>query len=368
MDRTTTTKMTMNKFFSLKVLQINEETQDSKSIEFEIPETLLNQFKYKPGQYLTLQFNVNGEEVRRAYSICSSPQTVGKLKIGVKRVKGGLVSNYINDKVKVGDTVDVLSPMGDFTVDVSPDHYKSYYLFAAGSGITPILSILKTVLEVEVNSYVYMVFGNKNKNTIMFNEELLQLQKQYSDRFEIEFTLSKPKSSWKSLFSSNAKDYQKGRIDTQYVHQFINSNPPFAQDAQYYICGPEAMIINTKNALQSIDVPTDRIHIEFFGTAKKEEGTTGVSNATLTAYINDERVVVEVPKAKTILRTLLDNKHDMPYSCEGGVCGMCKCKLTKGEVKMSSNLALEEEDIENGYILACQSVPLTETLEIHVNE
>ena len=357
----------MNKFFPLKVTRVIEETQDSKSIEFEVPKELVKEFEYQSGQYLTLQFNINGEEVRRAYSLCSSPFTQENLRIGVKRVKGGLVSNHINDNVKVGQTIDVLPPMGTFKVDVNSANYRSYYLFAAGSGITPILSILKSVLTVEENSYVYMIFGNTNQNTIMFNEELKQLKAQYSDRFEFVNTLSKPKSSWSSLFSSKGKDYRKGRIDTKCVQEFITNNPPYAQDAQYYICGPEAMITGTKNALQSIDVPEDRIHIEYFGTgASSTEG--GIDKARLTAYINGEKVEVEVPKSKTLLRTILDNKYDMPYSCEGGVCGMCKCKLTQGEVQMSNNMALAEEEIEDGFILACQSIPLTEDVEILVEE
>lgn len=358
----------MSKSYPLKVVQVIEETKDSKSIEFQIPDHLKEVFSYYSGQYLTLSFNLRGEEVRRAYSLCSSPYTSNNLKVGVKRVKGGLVSNHINDSIKVGDTIDVLPPMGEFYVDVNPSRYKSYYLFAAGSGITPILSILKSVLNGEENSYVYLAFGNTNQSTIMFNEELKSLQKQYADRFVLVNTLSKPKSSWKSLFSSKDKDFNKGRIDSKFVQQFINDNPPYAQDAVYYICGPEGMIKSTQKALEQIDVPADRIYKEYFGTASTKTSTRGIDQAHLTAYINDEKVEVNIKKPNSILRTLLDNNHDMPFSCEGGVCGMCKCKLTKGEVVMNNNLALGEDEVEEGYILACQSVPTTDSIEIHVND
>ncbi len=357
----------MSKFFPLKVVQVTEETQDSKSVEFQIPQDLLHTFQYQSGQYLTLRFNINGEEVRRAYSLCSSPHNQGSLKVGVKRVKGGLVSNYINDRIKVGQTLDVLPPMGDFFVEANPENYKSYYLFAAGSGITPILSILRTVLETELNSHVYMVYGNKNQNTIMFDNEIKDLHKQYADRFHLKYTLSKPKSSWSGLFSSKNKAFRKGRIDPNYVRQFISDNPPYAQNTEYYVCGPEAMISNTKQALESIDIPENRIHIEYFGTGSTKTNE-GVDNAILTAIINEESFDVTIPKSKTILRTLLDNKLDVPYSCEGGVCGMCKCKLTKGEVSMNNTMALDESEIEEGFILACQSVALTKTLEVHIND
>ena len=358
----------MSKFYPLKVIQVNQETKDAKSIEFQVPEHLYNTFSYKSGQYLTLKFTLNGEEVRRAYSLCSSPHQYEHLKIGVKRVKGGLVSNYINDQINVGDTIEVMPPMGDFFVDVVESNYKSYYLFAAGSGITPVISILKSILEIELNSYVYMAYGNKNQNSIIFNEELKRLEKKYGDRFTLVNTLSKPKSSWSDLWSSKDKNYTKGRIDKAFVHQFIKDNPPYAQNTAYYICGPEAMIQGTKQALQSIDVPENRIYIEYFGTGSNTTTNKGVANALLTAYINDELVEINISESKTILRSLLDNKHDVPYSCEGGVCGMCKCKLTKGEVVMNNNLALGEDEVEQGYILACQSIPTTETVEVHIND
>lgn len=359
----------MSKLFPLKVIQVIEETKDAKSIVFQIPEDLKETFKYKSGQYLTLSLEIRGEEVRRAYSLCSSPYSSNDLKVGVKRVKGGLVSNYLNDHIKIGDTIEVMPPMGDFSVEVDHSNYKSYYLFAAGSGITPILSILKSILKVEDNSHVYMAYGNRNQDSIIFNQELKQLQQQYKDRFKWISILSKPKSGLSRLFSSKNKDYEKGRIDEKFVHQFIKDNPPYAQNTAYFICGPEAMITNTKKALEQIDVPTDRINIEYFGTSTSSvEDQNGVDNANLKAIINDVPVEVKIPKSKTILRTLLDNNHDVPFSCEGGVCGMCRCQLTKGEVAMANNLALDEQDIESGFILACQSVPLTDSLEIIIND
>ena len=246
----------MTNFHQLKVLGVNKETEDATSIAFDVPLELYKTFNYKPGQYLTLKFNVNGEEVRRSYSLCSSPALEEPLRVGVKRVKNGLVSNHINDNIKVGDLVDVMPPDGRFFADVKKDNYKTYYLFSAGSGITPILSILRTVLFTEARSYVYMIYGNRTEESIMFKQELDALQEKYGDRFILEYTLSRPKSSWSDLWkTSNEHIFRKGRVDAEAVKWFINEYPLYAQNAEYYICGPGTMIENTKKALKTIDVP-----------------------------------------------------------------------------------------------------------------
>ena len=356
----------MSKFYPLKVLEVNKETDDSTSVAFDVPEELYDTFNYKPGQYLTLKFNLNGEEARRSYSLCSSPALEEPLRVGVKRVKGGLVSNHINDNIKVGDTVEVMPPDGRFFADVKKGNYKTYFLFSAGSGITPILSILRTVLMTEERSYVHMIYGNRSQESIMFNAELEALQKTYADRFILVQTLSRPKSNWSDLWSSNKNDkkFRKGRVDTLAVEWFIKEYPPYAQNAEYYICGPGTMIENTKKALQNIDVPNERIFIESFGGAAFNDTTEGFENASLTAKLNGETIGTKIPKGKTILRTLIEAGKEPPYSCEGGVCSTCMCKLTKGEVHMKNNLALDEKEVEKGYILSCQSVPLTQEVEV----
>lgn len=355
----------MSKFYKLKVVDIQKVTDEASAIAFDVPYELYDTFNYKPGQYLTLQFNIKGENVRRSYSLCSSPNLEEPLRIGVKRVKDGLVSNYINDQLSVGDTVEIMPPDGRFIADVDAQHYKSYYLFAAGSGITPILSILRTVLYTEEQSHVYLFYGNRNKASIMFDQELEVLQQQYPERFVLEHTLSKAKSKW-GLWSKSSDDtYRKGRIDAKAIQWFINEYPPYAQNAEYYICGPGTMIDNTKNALKAIDVPEDRIFMESFGgTIAEGPKKEGVANATLIAHLDGEAIEVTVPKGKTLLRTLIDQGKEPPFSCEGGVCSTCMCKLEKGQVHMINNVALDENDINEGYILSCQSIPLTEEVEI----
>lgn len=352
----------MSKFHKLKVLEVKKETNDSVSVSFDVPYELYETFNFKAGQYITLKFVINGEEARRSYSLCSSPVLEEPLKVGVKRVKKGLVSNHINDNLKSGDIVEVMVPDGRFFADVQKENYKTYYLFAAGSGITPILSILRTVLLTEEKSYVNMIYGNRNQETIMFKEELEALKKEFPERLALVYTLSKPKSSFWS--SKNKMDHRKGRVDKAAIEWFINEFPPYAQNAEYFICGPGNMIENTQKVLQNMDVPDTRIFIESFGGGISEETTEGIDNAHLTASLDGEEINIHIPKGKTILRAMLDNNYDPPYSCEGGVCSSCMCKLNKGEVFMKKNLALSDADVKEGYILSCQSVPLTEEIAI----
>lgn len=352
----------MSKFYQLKVLNVQQETKEAVVVSFDVPYELYETFNYKAGQYLTLKFNLNGEEVRRSYSLCSSPALEEPLRVGVKRVKNGLVSNHINDNIKTGDIVEVMPPDGRFYADVKKDNYKTYYLFSAGSGITPILSILRTVLLTEERSYVHMIYGNSNQETVMFKDELKKLQEEYPDRLILVHSLSKPKSSW---FSSKKEfEFRKGRVDTEAVNWFINEYPPYAQNVEYYICGPGKMIENTKQALKNIDVPDERIFIESFGGGEVKNTFEGVENAQLKAFLGDEEININIKKGQTVLRALLSNNYDPPYSCEGGVCSSCVCKLNKGEVFMRKNMALTDEDVKDGYILSCQSIPVTENLEV----
>lgn len=353
------------KFHQLKVLEVKKETEDSASISFDVPYELYETFNYKPGQYLTLKFTIEGEEARRSYSLCSSPVLEEPLRIGVKRVKDGLISNYINDHLKVGDIVEVMPPDGRFYADVKKENYKTYYLFSAGSGVTPILSILKTVLLTEERSYVHMIYGNRNQDTIMFKDELEQLKAEYPDRFILVQTLSRPKSKWSDLWTTTKEQpFRKGRVDTEAIHWFINQYPPYAQNVEYYVCGPGTMIQNTKKALSAIDVPDNRIFIESFGGSDSKDTTVAFENAKLTASLAGEHIEVFIPKGKTILRTLINAGKEPPYSCEGGVCSTCICKLKSGKIHMKNNLSLTDKEVEDGYILSCQSIPLTEEIEV----
>ncbi|SEE59416.1 ring-1,2-phenylacetyl-CoA epoxidase subunit PaaE [Tenacibaculum sp. MAR_2010_89] len=357
----------MGKVYSLKIIDLKEETKNSVLITFKIPNELYSVFKYDPGQYITLQFNLKGQQIRRSYSLCSSPFISEYLQICIKRVKDGLVSNHINDTLKKGDYVEVLPPEGYFLAKVNKDNYKTYYLFAAGSGITPIISILKTVLHTEERSYVYMIYGNTNQETIMFREELKLLEEKYKNRFVLIQTLSRPKSSWSDLWKVSDKTYRKGRVDATCINWFINTYPPYAQNTEYYVCGPGKMIDNTVKTLEGMDVPFNRIFIESFGGAIMNNEIETTTEANLIVNLKGEKNEIIIPKGKTVLRALLDENYSPPYSCEGGVCATCKCKVIKGKVAMLKNLALTEQEVENGYVLSCQSYPLTSNIEIIYN-
>lgn len=347
--------------YKLRVSKIKQEIPDAVSVAFDLPMELYDQFDYKAGQYLTLQFTLNGEQVRRSYSLCSSPVKEEPLRIGVKRVKGGLVSNHINDNIKVGHEIEVLPPDGRFYADCQEGNYKTYYLFSAGSGITPILSILKTVLYTEEKSYVHMIYGNRNEESIMFRKELDALQEEFADRLIIVHCLSKPKSNW---FTTTDFEYRKGRVDAEAIKWFIDTYPPYAQNVEYYICGPGKMIENTEKALQQIDVPKERIFVESFGGATEHKTISSVVGAKLSATIYGQKAVTTIAEGKTVLRALIDAGYDPPYSCEGGVCSTCICKVTKGSVSMKNNMALTDKEVEQGYVLSCQSVPTSEEVAV----
>lgn len=253
-------------------------------------------------------------------------------------------------------------PQGRFHASIQKDEYKTYYLFAAGSGITPIISILKSVLHEASDSMVNLFYGNANQDSIIFKKELEQLEQDFPERLKIIHTLSEPNvwSTWKQWKG------KKGRIDAEAVEWFINQHPPIAQSTEYYICGPGAMNTGIRKALMSLDVPKDLIHIEQFGGIKEHVNNdiNAVHNAQLEVTLNGQSHSLTIPKGKTILQVLKDAKTKPPYSCESGVCGTCVCKLDSGEVEMKSNMALEDKDLEKGLILSCQSLPISDKIVV----
>jgi ring-1,2-phenylacetyl-CoA epoxidase subunit PaaE len=264
--------------------------------------------------------------------------------------------------LKVGDEIEIMPPQGRFYADVKTDDYKTFYLFAAGSGITPIISILKSVLYSTTHSLVRLFYGNANQDTIIFKEELERLELEFTNRLKIVHTLSSPKvwSVWKQWSG------RKGRIDSKAVEWFIKNYPPVAQSTEYYICGPGAMNMSIRNTLMRLDVPKTLIHIEQFAGSldNADLDIDAVENATLDISLNGQKHELTIPKGQTILETLKSAKVSVPYSCEGGICGTCIAKVTKGKTAMKSCMALEEKEITKGWILTCQALPLTEKIEI----
>lgn len=351
-----------NQFYKLKVLAVNNPIKEATTITFDIPAHLYESFNYYPGQHLIIKLTINGKEVRRSYSLNSCPFKEEALQVTVKRVKGGLVSNFVGDHLKAGNELDVMIPQGRFYADVKADAYKTYFLFAAGSGITPIISILKSVLIASPNSAVNLFYGNTNQNTIIFKNELDKLQSEYPERLQIVYTLSDPKtwSAWEQWKG------RKGRIDVEAVEWFITNYPPVAQSTEYYICGPGAMNIEIRNTLLALQIPKELIYIEQFSGNVEASNTEiqAIDNAQLIATINGETHQLSIPKGKTILQVLKDANANPPYSCESGVCATCVAKVKTGKAAMKVCMALEDKEIAGGLILTCQALPTTKFLEI----
>lgn len=346
-------------FYELRVSESQSEIAgDAKSVCFEVPSHLKDIFAWRPGQHVTLRFELNGADVRRSYSISSSPLSGSPLRITVKRVRDGLVSNHINDNLEAGQTVDVMPPFGSFCLDPDVSLRRTHYFFAAGSGITPILAMLESALIAEPHSATHLIYGNTSLETILFQEVLSQLEQSYPDRLTVQHVLSSP-SMW-SRFSP----WRTGTIDTRVVGAAIDDNPPYAQDTQYNICGPGGMNAAVRTALLELDVPANRIHSESYGgDVSIDDSVKGIA-ATVRVRIAGNDHVVTVDAGQTILDALRAASLSPPFSCQSGVCGACRARLTKGSVHMRARMALEDDEIQRGAVLSCQAVATSDGIGI----
>ncbi|MEI8133488.1 MAG: FAD-binding oxidoreductase [bacterium] len=356
----------MSRFHTLKVKQITRETAAAVSVGFDVPADLKAEYHYKAGQYLTLRFIMDGEEIRRSYSICSSPYEADKLEVAVKKVKGGKVSNFINDKLQVGDSVDVMIPMGSFSPHIDPTHKKNYVLFAGGSGITPMLSIVKAILEKEPKSTIVLLYGNNDEKSIIFKDEIESLALNHHEKFRAIQILATPPATY-PLLHTGMMTVEK---DLALIENYVGLN----LDNEFFICGPGPMMNNAMAVLKQLKIDDTRIHIEYFSTPttstapEKTLSVAIVKNANVTIIMDGDEYPTRLLENETILEAAKRIGLDAPYSCQNGSCSTCRAKLVEGKVHMKVNFALTPKDVAAHFILTCQSLPLTESVTVSYDE
>ena len=351
-------------FHPLKVKKIQRETEDCVSITFDVPGELAELFQFRQGQSLTIKTSINGQELRRTYSICSSPFD-NVLRVAVKKVDGGIFSAFANENLKPGDVLEVMPPVGKFYTELNPTQKKNYIAFAAGSGITPVLSLIKTTLLTEPKSSFTLVYGNKNKNSIIFKEELEGLKDKFIERFRIYHILSREKSD---------AEINYGRIDVNKLELLSEKIIDVNEADEFYLCGPEEMIFCIKGFLTGRGVAQEKIHFELFTIPGQKQSVKVSQNEDKPDLGPRSKVSVKLDgimfdfelgfEGQSILDAALKQGADLPYACKGGVCTTCKARLLEGQVSMDVNWGLEPDEVENGSILTCQSHPKTEKVVI----
>jgi len=363
-------------FYALPIRQISPETTDTVTIEFAIPEDLKDRFVYKQGQYITIKVQLNGQELRRSYSMSSSPLE-NKLSVTVKKVSGGKVSSYLHDKLKAGNTLEVALPEGRFFTKLDPEKRRTYYMFGAGSGITPLMSIIKTTLESEPMSAIFLLYGSRNEESIIFREAIDALSERYVGQLHVEHVLSQPKKESGGglfgMFKKSSINWQgkTGRITVALAQQFLDENPPHGreEDTIYFMCGPGDMADLVKEDLLQRGVSAKQIHTELFLNANHVPGEFAETpNAgggkKVVVHLKGERIELPVPDGATILDVLVKAKYEPPYSCTAGACSTCMAKVINGKVKMDACYALDDDEVKAGYILTCQAHPDTNVVEL----
>lgn len=356
----------VTKFHKLVISEVVKETPECVSLAFEVPADLQKDFSYLQGQHLTLKLMVNGSEVRRSYSICSSPLLKEPLRVAIKRVKDGIGSNFVNDNLKKGDTIEVMVPMGNFYSELKNTNRKHYVLFAGGSGITPMMSIIRTTLIAEPGSKITLFYGNFNETSTIFKKQLDELAAANKDRLTIHYIFQKPETAgFPAEFTGLlTKDTIKNLLA-----KYVERNPVI----EYFICGPGPMMDNVKEVLEANNVNKHFIHIEYFTSViaddskKESSGPSTVSEVTVNMD-GKETTFLLASNGKAILDAAIDAGIDAPYSCKGAVCATCRAKLLEGKVQMDSNYALTDDEVADGYILTCQSHPQTPIVKVDYDQ
>ena len=353
-------------FHPLRVAAVERLTDDAVAITFDVPAELRDEFRFRPGQHLSLRSRELGYDVRRNYSICA-PATSARLRIGVKRVPDGVFSTYAAEKLSAGDVLDVMTPSGTFSTDLRPDQAKRYVAVAAGSGITPVLSILSTALEVELRSTAALIYVNRNTPNIMFLEDLEDLKNAYPARFELVHVLdSEPQEV--ELFS--------GRLDAERLGRILDALVPAEDVDEWFLCGPLPLTDAVREVLLERGVDSAHVHRELFhvGTPAARprptrEASAVTTGSTVTVVLDGRAQRLTLPRdGESVLEATLRVRADAPYACKNAVCGTCRAKVTEGRVEMDANYALEPDEVQAGFVLTCQAHPVTDTVVVDFDQ
>lgn len=356
----------MSRFYPLTVRSVRNETRDAVVVNFDVPENLHETFRYLQGQHVTLRAVIDGEDVRRSYSICSAVQD-GQLRVAVKRVPGGVFSAWANTLLRAGQQIDVLPPTGHFNIPLSPENRKHYLALAAGAGITPVLSIVKTTLIAEPLSRFTLIYGNHASSSVIFREELAELKDTFLDRFDLVHAMSREHQEIE-LFN--------GRLDRYKCKALFEHWVPLDDIDFVFICGPEGMMKEVQEALAAAGVPNSKIKIELFAASipkqthvPRQKPVQGKQECEVSVIMDGAaRSFVMEKDTESILDAALAHGFDMRYSCKGGVCATCRCKVVEGRVDMDANFALEDYEIARGFVLSCQSYPVTDKVVVDFDQ
>ena len=360
----------MPEFYPLTISDIRNETDNAVCLTFDVPERLAETFQFTQGQYLTLRAEIDGDEIRRSYSICSGVDD-DILRVAVKKIEGGVFSTFANEKLGKGALMEVMPPQGTFFTQLREDNERNYLCIAAGSGITPIISIIKTVLAREPASRITLLYGNQRVATMMFKEELEAIKNQYMARFQ-----------WINILSRERQDIDilNGRINNKKGAQLIQHLLDLRSIDEYFLCGPEAMISEVSRGLRAEGIDEDKIHYELFAAsaeaaaarvAKHHERALKMAGKVAQVSVNADGRQTRfelTADGQNILDGALDHGVDLPFACKGGVCATCKAKLLEGEVDMDINHALEADELAAGYILTCQAHPITDRVVVDYDQ
>jgi ring-1,2-phenylacetyl-CoA epoxidase subunit PaaE len=354
------------RFHTLKVKDIRQETNDAVSIALSVPNEFAENYKYTPGQYVTFRTTIDGEDVRRSYSICTGLQE-NELRVAVKKMVNGKFSTFANDVLKVGEEIEVMTPMGTFTTDIDENTNKSFLFFAGGSGITPVMSLIKTILHTAKKSNVTLIYGNRGVDHIIFRDELEDLKNRYMNKFSLMHVFSNEKLGNK---------LQEGLLDKNKIESIYKAVLEGQDTDEIFVCGPEPTIYAVKDVFEEAGFDPKKVHFELFTsptqTNKKPLPTVAAAEkveANIKVILDGEEILLNLQSdGESILDAAAKAGADVPFSCKGGVCCTCKAKVLEGSARMDVNYALEADEVEAGYILTCQAHPISEKLVVSFDE